>query len=135
LLSNNPLLAVLGVVFLVGALLLALGTFLVRREANAQAFVTHEDAGDIVQEDVSIADAVAAFEPRATGSVPPSAPRVVPAPPMDEIEIQLDQIERLVMVAQPWCVQELESAFLNHKDDRVRGAAEMALLAIRSRAM
>jgi hypothetical protein len=144
LLSNNPLLAVLGVVFLVGAVLLALGTLLIRRESRAEEFVTQEDESDIVQGPGTLLDAVSAFDepkgasqPRATtsehGVIPGPSAIAGQALSKDELERRIDYIDRLVMVGQPWCVEELERDFLSDADERVREAAEMALLAVRAR--
>ena len=87
-LSNNPGLLALVVVFIAGALLFALGTFMVRREKQAQT------------------------------------PTVL---------LRLDQIERLALVGQPWCVEQLEREFLTDRDVDVRNAAEDALVVIRAR--
>ena len=80
--------------FIAGALLFALGTFLVRREAQ---------------------------------SLTPMAPEL-----MVDIETRIDHIERLAMVGQPWCVEELR-VMLGDADERVRNAAEDALLVIQAR--
>jgi len=88
LLSNNPGLLALVVVFIAGALLFALGTFMVRREKQAQT------------------------------------PTVL---------LRLDQIERLALVGQPWCVEQLEREFVTDRDVDVRNAAEDALVVIRAR--
>ena len=87
-LSNNPGLLALVVVFIAGALLFALGTFMVRREKQAQT------------------------------------PTVL---------LRLDQIERLALVGQPWCVEQLEREFVTDRDVDVRNAAEDALVVIRAR--
>lgn len=101
LLSNNPILVALIVVLLVGALLFALGTWLVRREAAAQ----------IAQ--------------------PAEVPEVETPEPSPELRI--DEVERLAIVGQPWCIERLEREFLTDSDARIRYAAENALLVIRAR--
>jgi hypothetical protein len=95
LLSSNPALTLLVVVFIAGALLFALGTFMIRREAQAQTPIAEAD-------------------------------------PVLDIETRIDHIERLAMVAQPWCIAELR-ALLSDEDERVRNAAEDALLMIAAR--
>lgn len=79
--------------FVLGAIIFALGTLLVRRERIAR-----ESA----------------------------------APSMSQ-EDRLDMIERLVMVGQPWCVDELRAMLNNDSDPAVRDAADAALLVIGSR--
>jgi len=84
-------------------LLFALGTFLVRREREAQApLVTPSPSTELK-----------------TGSA--------------DIEIRLDQIERLAMVGEPWCIYELKENYFNDPDERIRNAAEDAMLVIRAR--
>ena len=97
----NTGISVLLVCVVVGGALFLLGTWMVRREAQAQTEVAREFA------------------------VPERAP--------EELELQLDQIERLAMVGQPWCIEKLEAEFLHDSDVRVRNAAEDALLVIRAR--
>lgn len=58
---------------------------------------------------------------------------VIPCLSRDDLETRIDQIERLTMVGQPWCVEQLEREFLTDADERVRGAAEDALLVIAAR--
>jgi len=53
--------------------------------------------------------------------------------PVVDFETRIDQIERLAMVGQPWCVQQLQREFLDDADERVRNAAEDALLVIAAR--
>jgi len=50
-----------------------------------------------------------------------------------DLDARLDAIERLAMVGQPWCVEQLEREFLSDSDERVRNAAEDALLVIAAR--
>ncbi len=87
-LSNNPGLLALVVVFIAGALLFALGTFMVRREKQA---------------------------------------------PSPSVVVRIDQSERLALVGQPWCVEQLEREFLTDRAAEVRNAAEDALVVIRAR--
>jgi hypothetical protein len=98
LLSSNPGLTLLVFVFITGAILFALGTFMLRREAHAQT-----PASSVLQ---SVSN--------------------------EDIEARIDQIERLAMVGQPWCVEELR-ALLTDSDERVHDAAENALLVIGTR--
>jgi hypothetical protein len=53
-------------------------------------------------------------------------------PPMPS-EDRLDMIERLVIVGQPWCVEELRAILNNDPDPVARDAADAALLVIASR--
>jgi hypothetical protein len=48
-------------------------------------------------------------------------------------EDRLDTIERLAIVGQPWCVDELRKIVSNDPDPVVREAADAALLVIGSR--
>ncbi len=100
-LSSSPALLALLVVFVVGALLFALGTYMVRREAQAQTPVVDTTAAQIVSQ--------------------------------ADLELRLDQIERLAMVGQPWCAEQLQREFINDSDERVRDAAENALMVIAAR--
>ena len=49
-------------------------------------------------------------------------------------EDRLDMIERLVIVGQPWCVEELRSLREGDPDPFVRDAADAALIVIAARA-
>jgi hypothetical protein len=91
--SNRTGLIFLVAVFVLGAIIFALGTLLVRRERLAR-----ESA----------------------------------VPSMSQ-EDRLDMIERLVMVGQPWCADELRAILNNDPDPAVRDAADAALLVIASR--
>jgi hypothetical protein len=91
--SNRAGLIFLVAIFVLGAILFALGTLLVRRERLAR-----EDTTPILSQ-----------------------------------EDRLDMIERLVMVGQPWCVEELRAILERDPDPLVRDAAESALLVIGSR--
>lgn len=51
----------------------------------------------------------------------------------EDLEVRLDQIERLAMVGQPWCAEQLQREFLHDADERVRNAAEDALMVIAAR--
>jgi hypothetical protein len=62
--------------------------------------------------------------------------RVAPVPETGapgDLELQLDYVERLAMVGQPWCVDELESLRAKAYDPQVRDAAEAALIVILAR--
>ena len=48
-------------------------------------------------------------------------------------ELRIDIIERLALVAQPWCVDLLARALQEEIDPAVRDAAERALLVIAAR--
>lgn len=91
--SNRTALIFFVAAFVLGAILFALGTLLVRRERLAREA----------------------------------------APPSMSQEDRLDLIERLVMVGQPWCVDELRAILNNDADPAVRDAADAALLVIGSR--
>ncbi len=51
------------------------------------------------------------------------------------VEDRLDMIERLVIVGQPWCVDELRGIRDRDPDPLVRDAADAALLVIGSRSV
>jgi hypothetical protein len=104
LLSINSAYLLLGVAFLVGVLLVALGSWLIRRE-KARAVIPSVVEG----------------------------PPLTHSPPEEVFELVIDQIERLAMVGQPWCVEQLERDFLHADDARVRNAAEDAIIVIRAR--
>ncbi len=91
--SNRDGLIFLVALFVVGAILFAIGTLLVRRE-------------------------------RAAREKPPSTRTQ---------EDRLDTIERLLIVGQPWCIDELRAIRDKDADPAVREAAEAALLVIASR--
>lgn len=50
-----------------------------------------------------------------------------------DLETRLDMIERLALVGQPWCVEELVSLLRAERDPLVRDAAEAALVVIHAR--
>ena len=50
-----------------------------------------------------------------------------------EIDYRLDMVERLMLVGQPWCVTDLEKIRTEDTDERIREAADAALLVISSR--
>lgn len=85
--------------FITGALLFALGTLMVRREARTQTQEQH----------------------------------LILSSSKDSLEQRIDHIERLAMVGQPWCIDELR-VMLSDSDERVRNASEDALLVIAARA-
>ncbi|MGB6985049.1 MAG: hypothetical protein WBD74_03635 [Candidatus Aquilonibacter sp.] len=91
--SNRAGLILLVAIFVLGAILFALGTLLVRRERFAR-----EDSTPILSQ-----------------------------------EDRLDMIERLVIVGQPWCVDELRKIISTDPNPLVRDAADAALLVIGSR--
>jgi len=93
LLLNNPGAVILLVVFLIGAAMFAVGTWLVRR-------------GRAVHE---------------------------PAQPAETQEQRLELVERLAMVGQPWCIDELRVIREKDPDPLVRDAADAALMVIASR--
>jgi hypothetical protein len=97
-LSSNPGLTLLAFIFIAGAALFTLGTFMGRREAAAQT----------------------------------PDPSVTLSWSLGDLETRIDQIERLAMVGQPWCVEELRT-LLTDTDERVRNAAEDAILVIQAR--
>ena len=109
LLSSSLLLVWLGVVFVVGAVLYAIGTWILRRE---RAATTADQVVTIVQ---SVSEETQAGN-EAKGA-----------------ELKLDQIERLAVVGLPWCVEQLEREYLVDDDEMIRMAAENALLVIRAR--
>jgi len=88
------------VVFLIGALLFAIGTVLARRERPRREEPVDESL--VIAQPGSVAD-------------------------------RLEMIERLVMVGQPWCVDELRALLERERDPLVRDAAEAALMVIGSR--
>lgn len=51
----------------------------------------------------------------------------------NELDFRLDMVERLMLVGQPWCVTDLEKIRTEDTDERIRDAAEAALLVISSR--
>lgn len=91
--SNRAGLILLVAIFVLGAILFALGTLLVRRERLAR-----EDTTPILSQ-----------------------------------EDRLDMIERLVIVGQPWCVDELRAILERDPDPLVRDAADAALMVIGAR--
>ena len=102
--SSSSLLPILGIVFCVGALLFALGSWMLRREAQAQ----REVASRGPDPDVTVSSDV-------------------------DVEIERDRIERLAMVGQPWCAIELQTIVDTASDEQLRNMAEDALLVIAAR--
>lgn len=49
------------------------------------------------------------------------------------IDLRIDQVERLAIVGQPWCVEELEGICRNDDSPIIRDAAEAALIVIGAR--
>ncbi|MDQ2865525.1 MAG: hypothetical protein M3R51_04810 [Candidatus Eremiobacteraeota bacterium] len=107
--SNSPAFPFLAVLFVAGAALFALGTWLARRRPEAMA---------------SAQPAVSAllWTRSVTGS-----DEVLPA------ALRLDVIERLALVGEPWCVSALREAASEETDAQTRDAAERALLVIACR--
>ena len=51
----------------------------------------------------------------------------------EKIAIRIDMVERLMLVGQPWCVDDLEKMRTEDEDPTVRDAADAALLVIAAR--
>jgi hypothetical protein len=51
----------------------------------------------------------------------------------EKIEVRIDMVERLMLVGQPWCVEDLEKMRAEDEDASVRDAADAALIAIHAR--
>ena len=49
------------------------------------------------------------------------------------VELRVDMVERLMLVGQPWCVEDLMRMRESDEDARVRDAADAALTAITAR--
>ena len=58
--------------------------------------------------------------------------RTEPEPEIS-LELRIDMVERLAIVGEPWCVEELERIRRDDPDEMVRDAADNALLVIASR--
>ena len=104
LLSSSALANVLLAVFIVGALVFVLGTML-SRERQARAIEAQ-----------------------------PAAPPETKAEPVLDVTARMDLVERLVMVGQPWCIEQLDTLRREDPDESVREAADAALMVIGSRA-
>ena len=61
------------------------------------------------------------------------APVEGPLEPVVDIATRIDMVERLAMVGQPWCVEQLGKIRDSDPDGTVRGAAEAGLLVIGAR--
>jgi len=103
LLSSNALANVLLALFIVGALVFVLGTMLARER-----------------------------EARTIEAQPAPSPETKAEPALD-VGGRLDLIERLVMVGQPWCIEQLDTLRRDDPDESVREAADAALMVIGSR--
>lgn len=112
-LSNNAGTLVLVAAFVLGAVLFAMGTLLVRRERAATS-----------------ADEAAA-EP-ALAHVPWTA-ELAGTNEVIARDLRVDMIERLAMIGEPWCVELLERACAQDPDVAVRDAAERALIVVAAR--
>jgi hypothetical protein len=55
------------------------------------------------------------------------------AEPVLDVAGRLDLIERLVMVGQPWCIEQLDTIRRDDPDESVREAADAALMVIGAR--
>ena len=62
----------------------------------------------------------------------PVAPKVHAEPTLDVAD-RIDLVERLVMVGQPWCIEQLDTLRREDPDESVREAADAALMVIGSR--
>ncbi len=103
LLSSNALANVLLALFIIGAIVFVLGTML-SRERQA----------------------------RAIEAQPVAAPETKPEPSLD-VAGRMDLIERLVIVGQPWCIEQLDTIRSEDPDESVREAADAALMVIAAR--
>jgi hypothetical protein len=119
LLSNNPALFVLAVVFTVGAVMFAAGSVLIRR--------TREAPGETIQmlEPMQAVTRIA-ITPAWTAELTGSEELVEP-------DLRIDMVERLAMIGQTWCITTLEHARSHDPDELVRDAADNALLVIAAR--
>ncbi len=106
LLSSNPLALTLVALFIVGAIVFVIGTML-SREREARVIQAQPVAVQTVQ---------------------------TPAEPVLDVSGRMDLIERLVMVGQPWCTEQLITIRNEDPDDSVREAADAALMVIGARA-
>ncbi len=70
-------------------------------------------------------------EARTIEAQPPAA-RTQPEPVLD-VAGRLDLIERLVMVGQPWCIEQLDTIRREDPEESVREAADAALMVIGAR--
>ena len=104
LLSSNPLALSLVALFIVGAIVFVIGTMLAR-----------EGATNVVE----------------TQAEPPQS-KSQPEPMLD-VAARMDLIERLVMVGQPWCIEQLDTLRREDPDESVREAADAALMVIGAR--
>ncbi|MEO9169820.1 MAG: hypothetical protein ABI282_06415 [Candidatus Baltobacteraceae bacterium] len=100
--ANNSALTILGVVFLAGAALFALGSWFARK-TPASVGSPHGS-------------------PRATW-----VERVTESSEPLGIDARMDLIERLAIVGQPWCSEALQAALDEERDPAVRDAAQRAL--------
>ncbi len=68
-------------------------------------------------------------------TAPPLALAEAPSPEAElDLELRIDRVERLAIVGQPWCVEELNEIRSDDPDATVREAADAALLVIAARA-
>jgi hypothetical protein len=58
----------------------------------------------------------------------------IPTEAVSDVATRIDMVERLAMVGQPWCVDQLAKIRDEDPNDSVRDAAEAALIVIASRA-
>jgi hypothetical protein len=115
--SSSPGAIVLAVVFTIGAVFFALGSWMIRRERAAKL------AMPVLEAPPAAAPAWDGWA-REIGGVDEPVDRWT----------RLDMIERLAIVGEPWCVETLERAREEDSDASIRDAADSALLVIGARA-
>ena len=105
--TNNPALAILAVVFLIGAALFTLGSIVASRARGT--LQTETSSPFAWTRGITEGNEVLSWEMR------------------------LDLIDRLAIVGAPWCADALRAALDEETDARVREPAERALLVIECR--
>jgi hypothetical protein len=103
LLSTNPLALTLVALFIVGAIVFVIGTML-SREREAPVIEAQ-----------------------------PATTSQTQAEPTLDVAGRMDLIERLVIVGQPWCIEQLETLRREDPEESVREAADAALMVIGAR--
>ena len=155
-LANNPALSFLGFLFLAGALLFALGSWLARKSPESKPSVSDVPVLELIVAEMSAADVAPDTSPESqtVEAVPEETPTAEPvveipleplAPALpwthvvaetdEELDpaMRLDIIERLAMVGAPWCIDALNAAVRDERDESLRDAADRALLVIACR--
>lgn len=155
-LANNPALSFLGFLFLAGALLFALGSWLARKSPESKPSVSDVPVLELIVAEMSAAEVAPDTSPesQAVEAVPEETPAeepvveiplepLAPALPWthavaetdEELDpaMRLDIIERLAMVGAPWCTDALNAAVRDEPDEALRDAADRALLVIACR--